>query len=92
MIQIIIGLLIALGLAVVAIFGLKNKNAILNLINTNSKVIDQVKDLANQETQNNGALAVEEQKRQDLQSDIAKTQQEINSQAEILRFFNKDKK
>lgn len=92
MIQIILGLVAALGLALAAIFGLKNKNAILDLINKNSKVIDQVKDLANQQAQNNGAIGVEEQKRTDLQSDMDKAKAEINSQAEILQFFNKDKK
>lgn len=90
--QIILGLLGLLGVAGVAIFGLINKTKILDLINKNSKVIDQVKDLAATQSKDNTVLGTEEQARQDLQTAITKQQNEITDQANILEFFNKDKK
>lgn len=82
----------ALGIALLAILGLKNKNAILNLINDNSKVIDQVKDLAKDVTKNEGDLKVEEQVRSDLQKNLDEINTQKASQQQLVDFFNKDKK
>lgn len=82
----------ALGVALLAILGLKNKNNILNLINDNSKVIDQVKDLAKDVTKNEGDLKAEEQVRSDLQKNLDEINAQKASQQELVDFFNKDKK
>lgn len=92
MLNTILALAGALGVALLAILGLKNKNAILNLLKDNSKVIEQIKDLSNQAAVNTGDLKVEEQVRTDLQKNIDDIKEQKDSQDQILSFFNQGKK
>jgi len=92
MLNTILALAGALGVALLAILGLKNKNAILNLLKDNSKVIEQIKDLSNQAAVNTGDLKVEEQVRTDLQKNIDDIKEQKDSQEQILSFFNQGKK
>jgi hypothetical protein len=92
MVNIILGLLGSLGVALLVILGLRNKNKALNLINDNAKVIEEVKDLANKVTANEGDIKVEEQVRTDLQKNIDEINAQKASQEQILSFFNQGPK
>lgn len=107
MIQAIIALVVALIVAVCAIFGLKNKEAIMTFLSNNKKIIDEVKTLANKIDTNNQALIDEAKIRalaqvnvQQRDEDLAKaanaykepTPDDLAAQQNILDFFNKDGK
>lgn len=84
MTDLLAGLVVALIGAGLAIFGLKNKNALSNLINNNAKVIDEVKSIDSQIVTNNVTLSEEELKRGTLKADNSAAV----SQQNLLDFFN----
>ena len=96
MIQTILSILSVIGLAIAAIFGFKNKEAVAALLNNNDKVNDEVKNLQATQVVNNTSIATEEQKRVELQKNIddRNAGTRMVTPEEMLAFFNKpdDKK
>lgn len=82
--SLVIGIIMTLIGAVLAVLGLKNKNALLNLINENDKVNSDVKDISAQIATNSITLTEEEAKRGQLKVDNSTPV----TQAQILEFFN----
>lgn len=85
-------LLSILGLlGAAALYLFKKTNLLQSLLN-NEKVIEQVKDLTNKENINNVQLTQEEQKQQELINKMDSTKNIVNTQQDLLDFFNKREK
>lgn len=88
MIQVIIGLAASLIVAILAIFGLKNKEKLIELFAKNKEIIDEVKTLSVQIETNNASLNSEEKTRTDLKQDLNGGTTQA-TQGQLLDFFNK---
>lgn len=97
MVNDILTILGLLGISLLAIFGFRQKEKILEVINKNDGVINGVKSKDSQIATNNVFLSEEEMKRERLNENVKErdwsgAEQDPKLQQELLDFFNKEKK